>query len=128
DLVIVDARTLRFRFPDTDALVGLCAGGKNDAKVCRGSEDCGAGGACAGGQDDDLTLTGPATIAVTSVGGPPACAESCAGQSGLLACVDAFLSGPTCGAEVDTPFSHFTALPPPNNYQALCTDPPSVCT
>ena len=99
-------RRLRFRFPDTDALV--------DAPT------------------DDRTLTGPATIAVTAADAPLPCdlaSRPCAGRGGLVACVDDFyrIDG-TCGATPHETFTHFTALPPPNDYQALCVDPAPPCT
>jgi Tol biopolymer transport system component len=99
-------RRLRFRFPDTDPLFVAA--------------------------DDDLTYSGSAAIAVSSNGATLPCAlatETCADQSGLIACIDTlFALDGTCGTSADVTFSHFTALPPPNNYQAICTDPVSVCT
>jgi Tol biopolymer transport system component len=99
-----DGSHLRFRFPDTDALLGL--------------------------PNDNLTFTGPATIAVTSSSSalPLDLAQSsCAAQlqpSQLLACIDDFFAEDgTCGTASHGVFNHFTALPPPNDYQALCTDP-----
>ena len=81
---------------------------------------------------DDRTFSGPATIAVT-----PATALSlpcqlatnpCAGQTNLIACIDDFFANDgACGTGVaHGTFAHFTALPPPNNYQANCfrDDPP----
>src|SRR6185295_1434452 len=51
---------------------------------------------------------------------------------GLVACVDElFARDGTCRTSVDSidpTFGHFTALPPPNDYQALCTSPQSPCT
>lgn len=98
---------LRFRFPDTDALVG--------------------------GATDDRTLAGPAAIAVSRSTDPLPCAVAtapCAGQpAGLTACIDAlFTLDGTCGTTPDGVFPSFTALPPPNDYQALCVDPAGVCT
>src|SRR5262249_41958464 len=70
------ARALRFRFPDTDALVD--------------------------GPSDDRTLAGPASLAVTQLGDPLPCqlaAEPCARQTGLVACVDdLFAANGTCDA------------------------------
>ncbi|MBI3769906.1 MAG: hypothetical protein HY271_15645 [Deltaproteobacteria bacterium] len=94
---------LRVRFPDTDPLVG--------------------------GPDDERTLTGPATIAVTTAGAPlpcglasARCAESAA-LPGLVACVDEFFTADgschTAPANVDQTFAHFTALPPLNDYRAI---------
>src|SRR5439155_5310893 len=99
---VPDAQHLRFSFPDTDGLV-------RDAT-------------------DALTLTGPTTIAVTRTSDRVPCAlvsQPCARQRGLLACVDAlFATDGTCGTTADPVFPHFTALPFPNNYRALCTDVP----
>jgi cysteine-rich repeat protein len=101
---------LRFRFPDTDALVGT--------------------------PDDDRTLTGPATIAVTAASEPLPLALAtarCADTSGLVACVDELYARDgtceTAAEHIDATFGHFTALPPPNDYQALCTTetPGSPC-
>ena len=91
---------LRFRFPDTDDLVG--------------------------DPTDDRTLTGPATLALSRRNDPFPCAvatASCAAQAGVFACVDALLADGTCASVPDPTFPHFTALPPPNNYAALCTAP-----
>ena len=106
---------VRFRFPNTDELFTDASGG-------------------ADGRTDDRTFAGPVTIAVTSLGAALPCALAsapCLGQPDLLACVDELFTPPrddTCGTTPDETFAHFTALPPPNNYQALCTDPASVCT
>lgn len=107
-LEIVDrdgVRQLRFRFPDTDALL-----------VPDG---------------DDLTLSGPAAIAVSAATAPLPCQlarATCATATGLIACVDAlFANDGACGTGApDTTFPHFTALPPPNDFQADCfaEDPP----
>lgn len=114
---------LRFRFPDTDALLGLCAGGTNAGLPCTDDGGCG-GGTCSLGQNDDLTFTGPAMIGVTRIREPLPCAATCAGQSGARACVDDLFD---LGARPHETFTHFTALPPPNNYRAICVDPPSLC-
>jgi hypothetical protein len=101
-------RLLSFRFPDTDTLV-------DQPKV-------------------DHTLSGPATIAVTAATDPDPlpcdlASAPCAGRDGLLACVDTlFALDGTCGTVADPTFGHFTALPPPNDYQALCIDPKPPCT
>jgi len=95
---------LSFRFPDTDDRVGT--------------------------PTDDQTLTGPATIAVTPVSAPlpfalSSQASRCADSTGLVACIDELYardgSCDTSAAAVDATFGHFTALPPANDYQALCT-------
>src|SRR5262249_38352688 len=71
-------------------------------------------------------------IAMSAPGAPLPCelaSEPCANRTGLLACVDTlFTIDGTCGTTPDVNFSHFTALPPPNNYQALCVDPIPPCT
>lgn len=96
---------LRFRFPDTDALM-------LDA-------------------DDGATLSGPVTIAVSPRGTVPCqlAGTSCTTERGLLACVDQiFAEDGTCGRTPSRTFPSFTALPPPNDYQALCTEPVPPCT
>ncbi len=99
-------RKLRVRFPDTDDLLG--------------------------NPDDDRTLTGPAALAVSLAAAPLPCeiAEtSCASLDGALACVDELLAtNGTCDDAPHPTFSHFTALPPPNDYKAVCTDPRPSCT
>ncbi len=135
-LEIVDhngERFLSFRFPDTRS---TCSGGANDGKRCSQALDC-PDGTCTPG-DDDHTLAGPAAIAVTAPGEPLPCrlaTTSCAGQSGLRACVDEFYANDgACGTAVPLgAFAHFTALPPPNDYQTDCyklgatDDPPGPC-
>jgi cysteine-rich repeat protein len=102
---------LRFRFPDTDSLVGM--------------------------PDDDRTLTGPATIAVTPVTEPlplGLATARCVDTPGLVACIDElYARDGTCETSpghIDLTFGHFTALPPANDFQALCTTgtPGSPCT
>ena len=92
-------RDLVFQFPDTDDLL----------------------------QDpsDRRTLAGPATIAVTRASAPLPCGLATApcSQTGLLACIDDFFNDQ--GSCLEAPpsakgFAHFTALPPPNDYHALC--------
>jgi cysteine-rich repeat protein len=100
-------RTMRFQFPDTDDLLGAAA--------------------------DDLGLAGPVTLAVTARGARLPCelaTESCAAQKSVLACVDELLAGDgTCRRrEPHGVFPHFTALPTPNDYQAVCSTPDSACT
>lgn len=106
-------RRLAVRFPDTDSLLD--------------------------GVDDDRTLTGPVTIAVTRPGRPPPCAladarcvEAKVLLPGLVACIDDIflLDGACPGAASprDSTFGHFTALPPPNDYGAVCSEPPDLCT
>ncbi len=119
-------RYLSFKFPDTDA---KCLGGDNAGKPCFGAGDC-PNGSC-DPDNDDRTLAGPAAIAVTAPGDALPCqlaTNTCASQSGLIACVDDFFANDgACGTSVpNATFAHFTALPPPNNYQADCfkDDPP----
>ena len=105
-------RRLQVRFPDTDVLLESSA--------------------------DDRTFAGPAAIAVTGAGSPLPCelasrrCADAAGLPGLLACVDElFARDGTCRTtadSVDLTFGHFTALPPPNDFQALCTAPAPQCT
>jgi len=101
-----DAHTLRFRFPDTDGLVG--------------------------DGDDQLPLAGPVTLAVTAAGAPLPCALAslpCNRALGLRACIDAlYAANGTCNAQPHPVFPSFTALPPDNDYQALCSDPVPPCT
>lgn len=96
----------RFRFPDTDALLLP--------------------------DHDDLTFTGPARIAILATDEEFPCSllsDPCVEQAGLVACVDNLYSRDgTCGTTVDPFFPQFTALPPPNDYQALCFDPVPPCT
>ena len=100
---------LRFRFPDTDAIVG-------------------PGG-------DNRTLAGPATIAVSNVGDDLPCGlidttcQSQAARLGLIACVDQiFARDGTCDPNPDPTFVHFTALPPPTDYETTCYDESPPCT
>ncbi len=108
DLDILDRdgeRNLRFRFPDTDNLFPPAG--------------------------DDHTLTGPAAIAVTAAADPLPCAlatETCAQQTGLIACVDElYQEDGSCASVADSLSSHFTALPPANSYQSVCSDPSPPC-
>ena len=128
-LIVPNTTTLRFRFGDSDAVLGLCNGGVNDNRLCTSNSQCG-GGTCdrPAGLDDDLTFTGPATIAVTEVGKPLACNPGCAAQTGFLACIDDLHADTKCGSPANATFPHFTALPPPNRYQAICTTPSPPCT
>lgn len=108
ELRVLNPTTLAFRFPDTDAEL---------------SPD-----------DDDRTYTGPATIAVTPVSAalPFGLATArCADTASLVACIDElYAKDGTCGtaaANVDPVFGHFTALPPANNYEALCETAGTEC-
>lgn len=95
---------LRFRFPDTDEWLGSA--------------------------NDDLTLTGSASIAVTATGSPLPCGlaqDGCASVT-AEACIDAlYATNGTCDTSPHEVFPHFTALPPANDFQALCTDPSPPC-
>jgi Tol biopolymer transport system component len=120
-------RFLSFRFPDTHS---KCSSGVNNGKPCTQAGDC-SGGSCIAG-DDDHTLAGPAAVAVTAVGDALPCglaSTACSSQSGLIACVDdLFANDGACGTSVPlAAFQHFTALPPPNNYQADCYDEDPPC-
>ncbi len=107
DLDIVERNgkaRLRFRFPDTDGSLG--------------------------GANDDLTLTGAASIAVTTTGAPLPCGLAHNGCASIVAdaCIDAlYATNGTCDTSPHEVFPHFTALPPPNDFQALCTDPSPPC-
>jgi Tol biopolymer transport system component len=108
---IESASKLVFRFPDTDAEFAP--------------------------DDDDRTFSGPVAIAVTPASSPlpfALAAARCAETPGLVACVDElYARDGTCAnttAHIDPLFGQFTALPPANDYQALCTttDPGAPCT
>lgn len=105
DLVERNGRwRLRFRFPDTDGALG--------------------------GSDDDLTLAGPARIAATAVGNPLPCAltrSSCETVTADVCVGDLYAANGTCDSTPHEVFPHFTALPPPNDFQALCTEPSPPC-
>ncbi|MEO8604799.1 MAG: hypothetical protein ABI629_19675, partial [bacterium] len=98
-------RRLEVRFPDTDALLAP--------------------------DQDGHTLTGPLTIAVSRRDDALPCelaSTPCRAQPGLVACIDElFRVDGTCDQAPNELFTHFTALPPPNDYQALCTEGPN-CT
>jgi hypothetical protein len=102
-------RRLRFRFPDSDDQLGTAI--------------------------DDVTLAGPARIAVTFNTDSLPCSlatSSCAATPGLRACIDDFFANDgSCGKDVPlTTFPGFTALPPPNPYAEDCfrSDPPCAAT
>jgi len=79
------------------------------------------------------TLSGPAAIAVSKVSSPDPlpcdlASTPCSAHPDLLACIDALYAiDGTCGTTPNETFSHFTVLPLPNDYQALCTDPHPPC-
>ncbi len=102
---------LRFRFPDTDALLPPAG--------------------------DRRGFTGPVTIAVTTAGAALPCGlatstcENSARALGLVACVDDLYDADgTCQPNRAQTFSHFLALPVPNDFQADCysTNPPCTAT
>jgi len=100
-------RRFSFSFPDTDAILAP--------------------------DGDDATLSGAVAIGVTAVGAPLACGlatGTCAGQGGVLACVDQlYANDGACGSAVpDARFASFTALPPPNDFQADCFREGPPCT
>src|SRR5262245_13712816 len=122
---------------------GECIGGSRTGEACDlQAAECGEGGAClpfrlrfrfpdtdpfVGTPDNDRTLTGPATIAVTPVTDPlpvGLASARCADTPGLVACIDElYARDGTCETPVDhfdATFGRFTALPPANDYQALC--------
>jgi len=80
---------------------------------------------------DVRMLAGPAAIAVSDTSAPLPCdlaSFPCAGHSELHACVDRlFAADGTCGSTTHPTFPSFTALPPPNDFQAECLDP-DVCS
>ncbi|MCI0636987.1 MAG: hypothetical protein L0206_24190 [Actinobacteria bacterium] len=108
-LVVPDDENLSFRFPDTDDRVGTAI--------------------------DDQTLTGPAKVVVTDVNAALPCDRAttrCANATGVVACVDElFEIDGTCRtavSNIDSIFPNFTALPPPNSYQAMCATAGTPCT
>ena len=96
---ILDDRRLRFAFPDTDSSRGE--------------------------PNDDVTVTGPVRLVVTQHDKVDPCGSlqvSC-DDSGL-ACIDGLFTVEADGPPpVDDTFPSFTALPPPNDYEALCQGP-----
>src|SRR5262249_5178963 len=103
---------LRLRFPDTDAVFST----PGDPATTT----------------DGLTLTGPAVIAVTHPDEDLPCGlatRRCREVLGLTACVDElYLGDGGCDDAPDPVFSHFTALPPANDFGALCTSPSGAPT
>ncbi|MBY0276359.1 hypothetical protein K2Z84_13520 [Candidatus Binatia bacterium] len=100
-------RRLRFPFPATDA--EFAPGG------------------------DGRTLSGPTAIAVTPKAAPLPCqlaTQACSAQSGLLACVDElYANDGACGTTArHAVFSHFTALPLPNDFASDCFADAPPCT
>jgi hypothetical protein len=108
-LSIDGAPHLRFRFPDTDALLAPSGDGR--------------------------AFSGPTTIAVSAAIGPLPCGlatASCdaqAGALGLVACVDGlYAADGTCASNPNPVFPSFTALPRPNDFQADCFSASPPCT
>jgi Tol biopolymer transport system component len=98
--------SLELRFPDTDTWLD--------------------------GVDDDRTLTGPAALIVTRANQPLPCGLArtpCARQpAGLTACIDTlYATAGQCHGAAHETFGSFTALPPPNDFQALCVDSTRPC-
>lgn len=99
---------LSFRFPDTDALFTP--------------------------DGDDRTLSGPVTIAVTNamdltIPCNLSTSTPCSAASGLIACVDdLYAADGSCAPNPHPTFTHFTALPVPNDYQADCFLDSPPCT
>jgi len=104
-------RRLRVRFPDTDALIATPGDPASAA--------------------DGRTLAGPAVIAVTRPGDDLPCGLAtgrCRDTFGLVACVDElYLEDGACDDVLHPDFASFTALPPANDFGALCTEPRPPC-
>ena len=100
-------RRLRVRFPDTDALLATPGDPASAA--------------------DGRTLAGPAAIAVTRPGDDLPCGLAtgrCRDTVGLVACVDElYLEDGACDDVLHPDFGFFTALPPANDFGAVCTEP-----
>lgn len=82
---------------------------------------------------DNVTLAGPAAIAVTAATDGIPCGiatGTCANRPGTIACVDTlFDEDGTCGTtRANQVFSQFTALPVPNVYSADCFSESPPCT
>lgn len=101
-----EGRRIRFRFPDSDDLLTP--------------------------PNDGVGYAGPAAIAVTTHGQPFPCGiarRGCGVQPNVLGCVDRLFSDDgACGASPHPMFTSFTALPPPNDFQGLCSTRDSPCT
>lgn len=108
DLSLVErdgVRRLRFRFPDTDTLLR--------------------------GAADDLTLAGPMRIVVTAAGDAIPCAvatQPCGSEHGLACIGELYATNGSCDRAPHDLFRQLTALPPANDYRALCSDPAPPCT
>lgn len=103
--VMVHDRTLHVRFPNTDEFAGSPA--------------------------DGITLTGALTVAVSRVADGVPCDDAtsgCSRRGDAVACVaELFSVDASCGTTPADVFSHLIALPLPNDYHALCTDPTPPC-
>jgi Tol biopolymer transport system component len=101
-----EGRSLRLRFPNS---AGMVPGGQSE-----------------------LTLSGPAAIAVTRRDEPLPCGlavQPCSAHGGLTACVDVLYAvDGSCDPSPNDLFAHFTALPPPNDARGVCSDPSPICT
>jgi hypothetical protein len=142
-----DVRTmLSFTFPDTTQIATrkVCYQGDDEGAGCASDADCpGSGGQCVDpaaspGLVAPFALTGPVAIAVTTrdavaaacdLGAAVTCAQKLDAQTpGVVACIDElYESRGDCSRTVDATFGRFTALPAPNAYDTLCTDPPARC-
>jgi hypothetical protein len=118
---------------------GTCTSG--EPVVCYRQQDCTGGASCDFGRRERV-LTGPLTIAARRTTEPapcelvpvppqgaPSAQGTCAqmrGQPGFGACIDTLYAGETsCDVgtmQIDATFPSFTALPPPNDFRALCDD------
>lgn len=109
-LVSPASNSLRFRFPDTDALLSP--------------------------NGDGQTLAGPTVIAVTPSSDPLPCglvSQRCQDQTpphNLFACVDELFQEGSCTttrADLDPEFPDFTALPPMTDWRAVCNKAKPTC-
>ncbi len=84
------------------------------------------------GADDNLTISGTTRIAVSVAVDPIPCGLAttpCASQGGVSICIDElFANDGACGTAVaNATFPSFTALPPPNDFAAVCFDSSPPC-
>lgn len=112
-------RRLVVRLPDTDAALGAV----NDDRTFSGPLRIGI-------RDRRLAAANAASAAMCEL-----VTLSCRDAlplAGAVACIDElFQLDGTCRTDdgrLDPNFAHLTALPPPNDYAALCTTPSSPCT
>jgi hypothetical protein len=78
-------------------------------------------------------FAGPATIVVTNVSDPVPCSQptspcSNANYPNAIACIDDLhhFNG-DCDSDINAFFPHFTLLPPPNDFGAVCSTADTVC-